>query len=149
METFRLTHTVDIDKQILLDILTTAWEGGINYWIVNGDFKNPTAIRDEELNITCIVFEGKGVIPFKAISQRRPCFNSSLVQENDKGVIYRIGPEDLIKAAEKILTSEPDRFGYGPWCAAVELSKGDAGDIDADAADCLVQIAAFGEMIYG
>lgn len=147
MDTFKLKVEKEISLQLLHDVLTTAVEGGIGYWTDNGDFKNVTVRRDKELNVTAIFFEGTGQLPI-TYKDRDPCFAPR--PHNDSQFVYCIFPCDIVEAAQNILNSTgPDKFGFGAWSAAQELTKGEDSDLDADAADCLVQVAAFGEVIYG
>jgi hypothetical protein len=147
VDTFKLKLEVDINKQCIYDVLTTAIEGGSGYWLNNDDFKNITVRRDENHNVTAIFFEGTGQIPI-TYKTRGPCFAQR--PQDDSQFLYCIFPLDIVEAAQKILhASKPDEYGYGPYCAAKELAKGEHADIDADAADCLLQVAAFGEIVYG
>jgi hypothetical protein len=147
VDTFKLTVKKEITPQQLYDVLTTAVEGGVGYWVDNGDFKNVTVRRDKDKNVTALFFEGTGQIPIK-YKDRGPCFATR--PQDDTQFLYCIFPIDIVEAAQKILNSKgPDEFGYGPWEAAHELTKGEDADLDADAVDCLVQVAAFGEIVYG
>lgn len=140
---YYLKPTLEIPERRLFDVLTTAVEGGIAYWLHNGDFKNPHISRNQELDVTSIIFEGTGVIPQP--QSERICFGHRIL--DDRQFVYIVYPFDLITGAQKIL--DEDKYGPIARAAALELTKGEDMDIDADAADCLVQVAAFGEVVYG
>jgi hypothetical protein len=146
MDTFKLKVELGIPGQLVHDVLTTAVEGGIGYWINSGDFKNVTIRRDDDLNVTAIFFEGTGQIPV-TYKDRGPCFAAR--PQDDRQFYYMIYPGDIILAAQKILDAPAEKYGAGAKLAALELIKGVDADIDADAADCLLQVAAFDEVVYG
>ena len=100
---FKVEVSVEVSRQTIEDIITTAVEGGINYWAVGT--QRPSVWREEESST-----EGP-----------RRWF--------DIGYAVRRGLP--LAVAE----------GY------VGLPV-DAGDVDADQADVIVQLGVFGEVVY-
>jgi hypothetical protein len=110
-------------EQFLSDILTTAVEGGIGYWaevcdIVSDDVQNVLSFKVRD-------FEASPSEPWKEVTLQGIEEAITLVKE-EKVKIGKFTRND-------ILFADCDQ---------------DAGMIDAEAADVLVQIAAFGEIIY-
>lgn len=101
--------TVQIDHQLLLDLMTTAVEGGINYWAAVIDLT-----RDPDLN----------VLKFKVTDL-----------EDEK--IYSVDSIDMLHALQALIKA-------CPWRARIL-----DGDYDAEDADCVVQFACFGDLVYG
>lgn len=111
-----------ISDQFAADVICTAVEGGINYWAV------------------VLKWDGEG---------------SALVEDHDK----KTGPEvawpvtinkDLIQKgidllSEGKITLNTDTLGS----ILVGATMDDAGDVDAEAADAIVQAAIFGDIVYG
>jgi len=112
-------------EQFLDDVITTAIEGGIGYWSV------------------CSAYEWKGV-PARA-----------QIQEFDEGTGEEYGPllevdRALIeKGIKEILSGESNTGQHMVKMVAVASVTNDAGDVDADVADCIVQVGAFGKLVYG
>ncbi len=108
------------------DILTAAVEGGIGYWSEVVDAK-----RDKDLGWKRVTLAPSlDLIVNEEVGDEWPA---------DRKVVVTAG--DCTAAAKRIVKEKlaNDRIiGY---------ITGD--DIDADAADCIVQVAVFGEIVYG
>lgn len=115
--------------QFLADILTTAVEGGINYWAevsdYTWDFDNPGVAF---VRVYCI--EDDDLTP-------------------PEGVPVDI--EKIAKAIARILDPQiPTDLSATNVKMIRDASKeNDAGDVDADLADCIMQVAVLGDVIYG
>jgi hypothetical protein len=129
----KLVLSLEVPEQNLLDALTTAVEGGISYWVNNEeDFNKVSLERDADLNVTKLVFYGRGNV------------------NDDDNKRYEIVPSDLVGAAQKILSREPKCEVSGSITGQIAtLASKDFCDIDAWGADVLVQVAAFGEVVFG
>lgn len=102
------------------DILETALYGGITYWATPEGTQ-----RDAE-----------GL----------PTQTTLTSDEGDfEPLTVRCG--DLVPAARAVLAAYPKTQGAGYIRQA--LAENDPGMIDAEAADMIVQVAVFGEIIYG
>jgi hypothetical protein len=126
---------VDLDDQLLEDVLVTAFEGGSNYWI-------------------------KDVIGYNPINVRRQDdtpYSIWLSEAINNGGHIKIYPDDEDKSY--VLSKEKFVFGLKLWIVThpdsytlvTENGKHtiDAGDIDADDADAILQYALFGKVVYG
>ena len=110
------------DDQDCLDIMTTAHEGGcVNYW--TDEYGGHEIERDEDLNVTEI---------------RIPDLSGD-------GVKVKNSTVDIAAIREGIATLLADDIG--DYLRGV-LTSGDAGEVDANIADCIVQAAALGEEVY-
>lgn len=125
LETIDVSIKVKIFKEDLEDILVTAFEGGINYWCplveIIGEPKGEDTIHH---------FVNGGVI--------RIWDNED--SENPKDwKHYDIGKFSLTEAIGKYANTDS---------SILYNDELDTGMIDADIADCIVQLAVFGELVY-
>lgn len=113
---------VEYDEVELREILTTALEGGIGYWSVASEIE-----RDEQLNVISVKLEPTEDpdIIFNADTIHAPRLQSA---------INRITTGDYANLRSDIIAA---------------VRSGDTGEIDADVADCIVQLAMFGSVMYG
>ncbi|WJN63402.1 hypothetical protein [Streptomyces phage phiScoe55] len=122
------------------DIIDTASYGGITYWATQ-----PTQAEFDALP------EGKDYTIVEGVEE--PPFLGG--ERTVEGVHY-LSKDDVRDAYAKLLDLD-QRFvnreihGYilDSWRDRTERDGIDAGHIDATAADVIVQIAIFGEVIYG
>lgn len=112
--------------QFLQDVLTTAIEGGVNYWAT------VTEYRWEHLPVGdafAVLFDTEG--------------------DNEK---HRVDV-DVVAKGIGVLTGARtgDRWKGTYWqqFVAANRTNGDQGDYDADIADQIVQAGLFGEVVYG
>lgn len=127
-----MSFTIKISKELtdefLSDVLITAVESGgasLFYW---DGFRMMTIDRQPDLSIDAIDFfadDGDG--------------------ERHR---YEITHEDVGNAIQAILDGTVS-LGYPKEYIVRAVSELDAGDIDATAADCIIQAACFGEVVYG
>lgn len=115
--------------QFLADIITTAVEGGISYWAevshYTWDFNNPGVAF---VRVYCT--EDDELTP-------------------PEGVPVDI--EKIAKAISRILDPEipTDLSATNVKMIRDASVENDAGDIDADLADCIMQVAVLGDVIFG
>lgn len=109
------------------DILTTAVEGGIGYW-----FQIHESKRTDELD--WVEVEGH------ELSDDESGFD---------GPRHTIKSTQLEKAARKIVTGEVQLRSDLRDAVTRMMRDRDASYIDADSADCIVQVAVFGDTKYG
>lgn len=112
---------VDIPNDFIEDIVVTALEGGINYWMDGVCLPQDTGCHKGEplsIRVSKHLLGGKKVTIF--IGDEQP---------KDMGI------NDLIKGIKMFFIK-----------SGVEL---DAGNIDANDADVIFQYALFGEVVYG
>lgn len=126
-----LNITLEIPEQQLRDFLTTAWEGGIDYWC---DAYNPKANRNKDLDVEAIVF---------ATPEGDDDYNEPIK-------VTTIGLEQIAAAFAKVLNEPTVAPGLREIIQRKIINRA-LDDMDLDAGDCdnLVQIACFGEIVYG
>jgi len=115
-------------RQFLLDVMTTAIEGGIGYW---AEVKEVT--RDAELNVLSFSVRDDG---------------DGDPNNREKDEWTHITPFQISEAIAKMLTGNTKvatrivgQFVGFPHCI-------DNCDYDAEGADCAVQIAVFGQVVF-
>jgi len=107
------------------DILVTAAAGGVSYWA--------TVWRDDtDLDAgRLVIFD----------------------REDEESTRYEVTVEDIARGVELVLHDVNRKLRYIPESHRRWIAEGDADDdagmIDADGADIIVQLAVFGRVIYG
>lgn len=117
--------------QFLIDVFCTAVEGGITYW---AEIRRYHWTNDPKGN----PLDHPDVDGFYAI-----------VREEDEEDDLRIDREVIERGVQRILSGDNV---VGQWLLdAVQAAADnyDAGEIDADGADAIVQAGLFGEIVYG
>ena len=116
-----------LSKEFLQDVMTTAVEGGIDYWAVIRNLK-----RDGELNV----------------------LSFDVRDSEDRTANWEQVDADRVQAAIDHIVAGSVKNGVGDHI--VDPIKGAIADpenmgvyIDADVADCIVQVAAYGEIVFG
>lgn len=114
-----------VSREFANDVITTAVEGGIGYWALISDYR----IDD-------------------------PDTTAKIRPDDDAGFEDREWPvlldRDMVQKGLDLLTNtkikvNPIILGAIIW----GVNHEDAGDIDADCADVIVQVAVFGEVVFG
>jgi hypothetical protein len=120
-------HVVTLDfpipYQLVLDVLTIAVEGGINYWCVCEIVK-----RDDEFNVVAVIGAADAENP-----------------EVKFGVIDGTTVVEGIRRVFTIPKFNPTIRSY----IIGAIVEGDSGMIDVEAADCIIQLGLFKELVYG
>jgi hypothetical protein len=136
---YKIPVEIEVDDEWVQDVICTVVEGGISYWC-----PCITPIGDTA---------GKAVkeapIPFSEICASVLLLGGSLL-------LHAIESDDRGHEEEYALTLEKLLKGAALWAKARlndaaslgELFSFDPGDIDADAADCIVQFGLFGKLVY-
>lgn len=135
-EKFNFTVGHSLTEEDILDILTTAIEQGIYYWAcIDNDHPDWIEARNQ----------------WKSEHNDVPCWCDTAfrVMQNGKAIIF-YDEEDN----DKVLELTMDKFLQG--CAKFTEWSGkdihkaiDEADFDAVDADCIIQFALFGEVVYG
>lgn len=116
-------------EQWLADVLTTAVEGGVNYWASVSEYK----------------WQDRAPADVYAVIHDQ--------EDDEPGAGHRVTIDTIAhglstlrraRATEAWLQSES-------WRRVLDSDRtnGDEGDFDAGDADCIVQAGIFGEVIYG
>lgn len=106
------------------DLLETALCGGISYWANVQD-----VVRDGDDMPVAVAFIGGGD-----------------AEASEHG-LCRVRCGQMLPAAREVVRRYPDSRGAGYIRDAMRLDN--PGLVDAEAADMILQVAAFGEVIYG
>lgn len=116
----KVSVALEVQEQLLFDIMTTAVEGGINYWAYSLSVSR-------EANLDVFAFSCKA-----------------------NGVYSRLDVD-----ASKVLTGIQRVLSPGfsvrrdiREALTLSLAENDASNIDAEAADVIIQAALFGEITY-
>lgn len=112
----------DVSSEFINDIISTAFEGGINYWCdeaVASDEKSKKICEDNNIFLSDIITQG-GIID----------------------LFYEDKSQKVTLTLEKILNGIKIAIENN----SCEIDIFD--DYDADDADCIVQYAVFGELVY-
>lgn len=117
--TFYVKADIPIPADFIGDIFVTAIEGGINYWAHIEELER----NDAGDYITATVCDAEDYEIFS--------FTES----------HKITYMTLVKGIEKSFEKDMHYCEY--------LLEKDAGMIDAEGADCIVQLGLFGEIVYG
>ena len=120
-----ITPTIIVTNNDIDDIMATALEGGINYWADQAETVGTLREEDKDLYISETISRGYTVE----------------IHDAEEGEIYQLDLEKLLNG-----------ITYGVQNGFVEINNGgtiDTGDIDAIAADVIIQAALFGDVIYG
>lgn len=118
------TITQQVSLQTLADIIVTAVEGGINYWSQIVVYK---WTEGPEHTVADIIEIGDG----------------------DENKPHHIDLEIVQRGIQRILNDNPAiRIDLHQQVADC-VSQDDAGHVDADGADCIVQAGLFNELVYG
>jgi hypothetical protein len=125
MSRFNLTH------EHAADIMTTAIEGGVNYWCSSASY------MDDEL-CSQIIESSDSNYPVYAIPEYW-ITGGMLLEEDEDGTPHGI---NLYKLNNALHNEEL------PLDVAMRILKND-GSADAEDADLIVQVAIFGKVVYG
>lgn len=126
-EAYEVTVTHVLRRADLIDVLTTATEGGIGYWCRAED-----VVRDDDLGV--LRLDGCREVGVD------PCWPGKT-----------ISLDTVAEGVRRILGNDPACQIRADLLAQVMTLTGREGDadVDADAADCIVQAGLFGEIVYG
>ena len=128
------TEAEKIYDQLILDIFTTAIEGGINYWSWTDEYKWMNEDGSDDF------------------------YNFfALIEETDNGPKHIVDRKTVVRGYE--LATESFQGDEICWSTSAPLSKKkilspsyvdeDSWDFDAGDADIIIQLGLFGEVVYG
>lgn len=117
--------------QLARDVLTNFVESGYSQWFMNLDYNRLP--EDQDLWITKVSFEE---------------FDEDTMTPVEPRKVFTITEADVIKAMRTIC--------HGDLIASTlqariheALTEEEYANLDAETDDCIIQIAAFGELVYG
>jgi hypothetical protein len=130
MTTITVNVPVKLTEEMMGDIMCTALEGGIGYWCAADDI-----VRKER--------EGGHFFDYAS-------FMATPAEEDDEFLPQVVTYATIAQGVQRILACDPKPHVNSTIYAAVgSITQGDAGGIDADAADAIIQVGLFGELVYG
>lgn len=107
------------------DVCVTAIEGGINYWAHGCAYLKRRPMSLQNNNLEEFVKNIKGIEFIESEGEKK----------------FSISCAQIVKAAQRIVDENLTNAAIRRYIVE--------DDIDADAADCIVQVAAFGKLVYG
>ena len=119
-----ITVKILLGDEFLQDILTIAYEGGIGYWC------QADATRDEDLNVTDL-------------------YNIYDAEDGEAFAKDQLHFLELAKAIEKIINGECNVNTAHTEVIRRAALEDDVCPMDIYDADVIVQVAMFGEIVYG
>lgn len=136
MEPVKVTAKIEIEIRLteedISDIVVTALEGGIGYWarLDNSGVRWKEAPKEEAVSETAsrLLMQGEAI---------------SLIDE-EEGETYDLTLEKLVNGFKLFVEKGLDFYN-----AVSSDGEIDTCNIDAERADCIVQLAVFGDVIYG
>jgi hypothetical protein len=117
----------EISGQFVDDVLTTAFEGGINYWCAS-------------------------VLPRNNVWPEGATYASQCLSLGTDLVIVEASEDydDDVELESHIMTLQDFLNGVQLYCDELNVSVYSLyEDFDASVADCIVQLAIFGRLVYG
>jgi hypothetical protein len=125
---------VEVDDEFFDNIVTTMLEGGSNYWIKTIQIHHPDGEKPKGIPLST----------WAASALNKGGF--VMIQPQDEIKHYRLEMKDLWNGLHRWIESKP-----GSVPVVVENGKTtiDAGDIDANDADAILQYALFGILVFG
>ncbi len=125
-------HPFVITDELIDDTLTTALEGGINYWAAN-------ATPDHWPDVESTLFPGEAPWASEVLTKGADLL---ITLHRELGE-----PEPQVER----LTKAKMIKGIRAFCTRRKITPSALEDdpVDAEGADCIVQLALFGEIVYG
>lgn len=149
----RTTITIDgavyeLSDEFLSHVLELAVEGGCSYWAdANGESADGTqaneGVRDFDLT-DYVEHDGD------ADDSDAPLYASAtFLASKDPAQGGTLDLQGVADAIERIVSGDAEVPEGIREIISVAVEDGDASDIDTEAADCIVQIGLFDEIVYG
>jgi hypothetical protein len=121
------------EKQIAWDVMTNFVESGYSQWFMNLDYTRKD-VEADELDIINLKFEEYDEDTMTPVEPRR---------------VFEITETKVIKAMRKIASDATNLNTDIIDRVKEALADQDYGNLDAETDDCIIQVAAFGEVVYG
>lgn len=129
-----ITVKFTLSDQLLRDVLCTALEGGIGYWA-------------EASDIETVEVEVNG----SPMQEYVGCTLTDCEGTDDEGNdwTHKVTLDTVAEGIRRIMAREARARRDIEDAIRAAVADADAGTIDADAADVIMQVALFGEIVYG
>ena len=153
--TFEIDMKFRVPKKMLADILSTAFEGGSNYWLYGAYLTNEEDLRNcptKDVYISDYILY-RGILRLElqegcAFVSDNPAI-VDMYQLDKKGMVYQLDRTQMTLGYEKwvnMVCKRQDKScaTYGWEIPPITMDTIDAGD-----ADSILQYALFGELVFG
>ena len=136
--TTTITTTNEVSDDLLWGIFVTALEGGIGYWSVCTEYRHsdPETRIEDYTNFYAVVVDTTEQSYGECVEDCHP---------ND---LHRIDRAVILKGLQAIANREVKLASRIHADVSAALG-GDAGALDAEGADCVVQAGLFNDVVYG
>lgn len=126
MKEFKISviHEIKVTQEDIDDIMCSALEGGINYWCCKAE----------------VVGDYLGEYASEQISRG----GTLLLHDAEEDEVYELTLEKLLDGIGQAY--EGNWFEDYGWCDGNVI---DTCQVDAEVADCIVQLALFNELVFG
>jgi len=126
----KVTVSVNVTDKLVSDLLMTAFDshyGSANYWAnyLSREGNNASDILDEI---------------WYSVKFREP---------DEADTIHEVNVDKVVEAISKILNNEVQAADYLVEYLRQAVANDDSGYADGDVADVVVQVATFGNIVYG
>ena len=128
MHEYLFTKKIGLTEEDITDILCSCIEGGSNYWCQIQNYGEQWDEVEEELQDDSTIEDCIMVLWNRGYALR-------VVDEEDDNE-YEISFKDFLDAIQSVIDDDT-------W------DGDDVCDVDGEVGDCIMQYAAFGEVIYG
>lgn len=134
MTTMQVIHEVDLDDEYFVDIICTMFEGGSNYWINQIKINHPDGNKPKD-------------VP-------NSVWAAGALNNGGNIIIYPYETDEKITLVKNMLIEGLDKWAknFPTHVSVITENKKcviDAGNIDVDDADIILQYALFNDIIYG
>ncbi len=136
----KITLTIDLDEDFMSDVLITAFDGDLGacwYWA--------SPANDGWLSTSGTGTWGTG-------KHWKQCAVVDALGSDGPRIewpVYLVDDKVIAKGIQQLISREAPVNNSIRESIAAAVASGDAGDIDADAADVIVQVGLFGQVVYG
>lgn len=122
-----ITVTLPVSAEFVHDVFVTACEGGINYWAEVDQYHWSDGNGNDDL------------FGFFAV-----------IHDGEDPTKFRVDASVIANGLQRVSAGPVEHLGEGLRANIVKATiAGDAGEIDANDADTIVQVGLFGRIIYG
>lgn len=124
-------------KELSYDVMTNFVESRYSQWFINLDYnrKNVEADELEIINLSFEEYDEETMQP--------------LVDDDGNRKVYVITHKQIQVAMKKIAAGESNVNEHTAKLIADSYKAREYLDLDAETDDCILQVAAFGELVYG
>ena len=146
MTKVNITKSYEVDDEFIGDVLVTAFDGDYGacwYWALAEDCEDMTPAGVDVNEDTKDYIGGPW---WTAVRFTKPPSEDDPPESEPTTVV--IDKDLVVRGMELVLTGQHTGPQIVGWLRQ-SVEENDAGMVDADVADCIVQCGLFGEVVYG